>query len=267
MPITAVLFDLDETLVMEAASNDAALLATCERARRRFGIDPRSLRDAVRKRARELWHASPTIDYCRDIGISSWEGLWARFTGDAPGLTALRGWASAYRHEAWSRALADHGVHDSAFADELSAAFPPERRARHAPFGDAKAALEELRGAYRLGLLTNGPPDIQHEKLEGAGLRQYFNAVVVSGEVGIGKPDPRIFHLTLERLGASPAEAAMVGDSLARDIVGARRAGLTAVWVNRAGASRGDPAAEAVPDVEIAGLSELRDVLERGGAR
>src|SRR4030042_645577 len=142
MPITAVLFDLDETLVMEVASNDAALLATCERARRRFAIDPQSLRDAVRKRAQELWHASPTLAYCRDIGISSLEGLWARFTGDDPGLTALREWAPAYRHEAWSRALADHGVGDSAFAEELSAAFPPERRARHVALHAAQAALE-----------------------------------------------------------------------------------------------------------------------------
>ena len=248
---------------MEAASNDAALLATCERARRRFGIDPQSLTNAVRQRAQELWHASATIDYCRVIGISSWEGLWARFTGDDPGLRALREWAPAYRHEAWSRALADHGVLDPAFAEELAAAFPPERRARHVPFDDAQAALEELRGAYRLGLLTNGPPDIQHEKLEGAGLKEYFDAVVVSGEVGIGKPDPRIFHLALERLGASSAEAAMVGDSLARDIVGARRAGVKAVWVNRSGAGRGDPPTEGVPDVEIAGLSELRDALKR----
>ena len=257
MPITAVLFDLDETLVMEAASNDAALLATCERARRRFGIDPQSLTNAVRQRAQELWHASPTIDYCRDIGISSWEGLWARFTGDDPGLTALREWALAYRHEAWSRALADHGVHDPAFADDLAAAFPTERRARHVPFDDAKAALEDLRDACRLGVLTNGPPDIQHEKLEGAGLAHYFDAVVVSGDVGIGKPDPRIFHLALEQLGASPEDAAMVGDSLPRDIVGARRAGVMAVWVNRAGARPDDPPSEAVPG-EYPGDASIR---------
>ena len=235
MPITAVLFDLDETLVMEAASNDAALLATCERARRRFGIDPQSLRDAVRQRARELWHASPTIDYCRDIGISSWEGLWARFTGDDPGLKALREWAPAYRRKAWSRALADHGVHDPTFGEELAAAFPAERRTRHVAFDDANAALENLRDGCRLALVSNGPPDIQHEKLEGAGLARYFDAVVVSGEVGIGKPDPRIFHLALDRLGAPPEDAAMVGDSLARDIVGARRAGIVTVWINRRG--------------------------------
>ena len=59
----------------------------------------------------------------------------------------------------------------------------------------------------------------------------------------------------------------MVGDSLARDIVGARRAGVKAVWVNRSGAGRGDPPAEAVPDVEIASLRELPDVLEKGGGQ
>ena len=116
MPITAVLFDLDETLVMEQASNEAAFLATCELARRRYGIDPQALTQSVRQRARELWRASPTIDYCLSIGISSWEGLWARFLGDDPGLRALREWAPAYRLEAWSGALADHRVHDAALA-------------------------------------------------------------------------------------------------------------------------------------------------------
>ncbi len=60
---------------------------------------------------------------------------------------------------------------------------------------------------------------------------------VISGEVGIGKPEPGIFLLALERLGVSPQAAVMVGDSLARDIQGAQRAGIKAVWLNREGAA------------------------------
>jgi putative hydrolase of the HAD superfamily len=83
---------------------------------------------------------------------------------------------------------------------------------------------------------------------------------VVSGEVGVGKPDPRIFDLALRLLGASPEEAVMVGDNPTRDVAGAKAAGVTAVWVNRAGLPLA--AGAAVPDVEVASLRGLVELLE-----
>ncbi len=55
--------------------------------------------------------------------------------------------------------------------------------------------------------------------------------MVVSGEVGVGKPNPAAFHEVLRRLGAEPNEAVMVGDSWERDVLGARRIGMSTVWV------------------------------------
>ncbi len=81
MAIRSIFFDSDDTLVIEGASADVAFLATCERAYEKHGIDPEALHQSVRYRARQLWRASTTITYCRAIGISSWEGLWARFLG------------------------------------------------------------------------------------------------------------------------------------------------------------------------------------------
>ena len=259
MAITAILCDLDDTLVVEEASAEAAFLATCERAREQYGVAPKALYQAVRHHARQLWRASPTITYCRTIGISSWEGLWARFSGDDPNLKVLHQWAPTYRREAWERALADQNVCDLSFAEQLAAVFPVERRARHVVFPEVETVLKDLRGNYRLALVTNGVPDLQHEKIQGANLAQYFDAVIISGEVGVGKPDPRIFALALEELSACPAKAVMVGDSLARDINGAQRAGLKGIWVNRSGDDCGD---EVTPDAQIANLSELRDVLQ-----
>lgn len=112
MAIKSILFDLDDTLVVEGAAADAAFLATCERAHEKHGINPEALHQSVRYHARELWRASTTITYCRAIGISSWEGLWARFLGSDPNLQILRAWAPTYRREAWFRALADHSVSD-----------------------------------------------------------------------------------------------------------------------------------------------------------
>ncbi len=259
MATKAILFDLDDTLVVEEASAEAAFLATCERAREQYGIAPEALYQAVRHHAGQLWRASPTITYCRAIGISSWEGLWARFLGDDPNLKALRAWAPTYRREAWSRALASQGVRDLPFAEQLAATFPRERRARHIAFPDVETTLKELQGAYRLALVTNGVPDLQHEKIQGAKLVQYFDAVIISGEVGVGKPDPRIFELALDKLAVSSKMAVMVGNSLTRDIKGAQQAGLRGIWINRPG---GDCGEEVTPDAQIASLSELPDILQ-----
>ena len=73
MAIRSILFDLDDTLVIEGASADAAFLATCARAHEKYGIDPEALHQTVRHHAGELWRASPTITYCRAIGVSSWK--------------------------------------------------------------------------------------------------------------------------------------------------------------------------------------------------
>ena len=260
MAIAAVLFDLDETLVEEESSVDAAFLAACAIARERHGIDPRALHRAVRERARQLWRGASTIGYCRAIGISSWEGLCGRFLGDDPNLEALREWTPTYRRQAWARALADHGVEDMAFAERLAEAFREERRSRHVLFPDTEPTLTDLRRTHRLALVTNGAPDLQREKIRGAKLAPYFDATVVSGEVGVGKPDPRVFTLALDQLSVPPETAVMVGDSLSRDVVGAQQVGLRAVWVNRSGADPGD---DARPDAQVADLRELRKVLER----
>jgi putative hydrolase of the HAD superfamily len=149
-------------------------------------------------------------------------------------------------------------VNDPALAELLAARFQEERRARHIVFSDARPALEDLRQTYRLALLTNGPPDLQREKIEGADLARYFEVVTISGDEGIGKPDERIFALTLDRLAVPPQAAVMVGDSLRRDIAGAQGAGLKAIWVNRTGVSNAEGHR---PDAQVQDLCRLRDVI------
>jgi putative hydrolase of the HAD superfamily len=256
MRIRAVLFDLDDTLVVEEAAVEAAFTAACERA---CGADAEAMKEAVRRRSRELWRASPTITYCRAIGISSWEGLWGSFAGGDPNLKALREWVPSYRRDAWAAALEEQGLCDHDLADDLAAAFQREMRSRRVAFPDVEPALDDLSASRRLAVLTNGAPDLQREKMEGAGLDRYFEAVVISGDLGFGKPDPRIFAVALDALGASAGEAAMVGDSINRDVRAAQRAGLRGVWLNRFGR---DPGEGLEPDAVIAGLGELRGAIE-----
>ena len=261
MAITHVLFDLDDTLVAEESSAEAAFLATCEHARERYGVDPHALHQAVRDRPREAWFAAPTIAYCQAFGIASWEGLWARFPWDDPNLKALRRWAPAYRREAWSRALEDFGVSDAPFAERLATIFLAERRARHVVFLDVEDTLAELRGIWRLAILTNGTPGLQREKIAGSGLAHYFDAITVAGEVGVGKPDARVFGAALKAAGAPAGGTVMVGDNLRRDVQGAQQAGLRAFWLNRDGR---EPELDVTPGAEIASLSELPALLRRG---
>jgi phosphoserine phosphatase len=254
----AVLIDLDDTLVVEEPAAKAAFLATARAAGERHPVDAPRLAVDARMRARELWRAAPMWPFCRRIGISSWEGLWCRYEGDGEELRALRAWAPDFRREAWRRALADQGVDDDALAAELGERFGTERRGLCENFPDSSATLDALRDDYALALVTNGASCLQREKLAASGLADRFDAIVVSGDLGAGKPDPAIFAHALRAVGAEPGDGVMVGDNLEKDVDGALAAGLRAVWVNRDGKER--PAGR--PDLrEIAGLDELPAVL------
>jgi putative hydrolase of the HAD superfamily len=234
----ALLFDLDDTLVVEEPAAAAAFGAAARMALTRHRVNAESLALAARERARELWYAAPSHPYCMRVGISSWEGLWCRFEGEEPNVRWLREWSPRYRREAWNLALADQGVHDPVLAEELGERYGIECRARHDRFADVPACLDELRDTYTLGLITNGASCLQREKLATAGLDEYFDVVVVSAEFGIGKPHPSIFEHALSLLGSDREHAVMIGDSIARDVDGAIAAGLQAVWVNRSGRPR-----------------------------
>lgn len=94
------------------------------------------------------------------------------------------------------------------------------------------AALTRLRMAgFRLAVVSNSEGTVE-AMLEEVGLRRHFETVLDSTVVGLVKPDPRIFKLALDRLGASPSETVMVGDSPSADVVGARGAGLRAALLD-----------------------------------
>ena len=99
---------------------------------------------------------------------------------------------------------------------------------------EAKSVLGELQGRYKLALISNfdHPPHV-HRLLDELALRPFFDSVIVSGDVGIKKPDPAIFAPALEQTGLVADEALFVGDSPEDDIAGARAAGLWPVLIRR----------------------------------
>lgn len=123
----------------------------------------------------------------------------------------------------------------------------------------AAEILQALKSGYRLGLITNGKTEIQYGKIDRLGIRDLFECILVSEEVGVKKPDPRIFELALDRLRLRPDECVYVGDHPRNDIEGAGRVGMRTVWikVNQPWI----PDLTVRPDHEIGRLTELLGLL------
>ena len=117
--------------------------------------------------------------------------------------------------------------------------------------------LERLQQDYRLGIISNFTGNLK-PCLDELGLSPLFAVASDSTVLGIEKPDPRIFHATLDALGASPADAWMVGDNFEADIRPALRLGLRACWMAPPGRTA---AADAPPHARVASLPEFERVL------
>jgi HAD superfamily hydrolase (TIGR01662 family) len=167
--------------------------------------------------------------------------------------------------------LAEHGypvVPDGIIPNALAAMYAVTQ-AYWKPEPEAHSVLESLqRQGYRLGLISNAGDDADVQTLlNQSGLRSYFEVILTSAAQGIRKPNPQIFWTALEKLGVKPSEAAMIGDTLGADILGAKNAGMYSIWTTR----RADtPANRAhadtiLPDASIAHLGELDPLLQRLG--
>jgi putative hydrolase of the HAD superfamily len=128
--------------------------------------------------------------------------------------------------------------------------------------------LADLRAAgVRTALLTNGPSWMQRHKVDVLELEPQLDAIAISEEIGVAKPDPAAFAAALELLGAAPRETVMVGDHVELDVRGALRAGLLgAVWI-AAGDDEREPPPGALRVRRLAGVpAALAAIVERAGA-
>lgn len=158
--------------------------------------------------------------------------------------------------------FADHGVDDPAISARAAAWFNANRLHGLECFPGVHRDLARLRDALpaggKLGLVSNGPAAIQRGKLARFDLDPFFDLVLISGEVGIAKPDPRIFSLALAQAGMAATAPIMVGDSLDHDVAGAQSAGIATVWIKRNGEPL--PAGQTVPNWAVASLTEFVDL-------
>lgn len=172
-------------------------------------------------------------------GVHDEDTLW--WTWFASGLTAYEG-----TMEVALQRLA----HDAFLAAMRSATLP---------YDDVLPTLVALRASYTLGMLSNGAAREQCARVEGSGLAQQMDALVIAGKHGLFKPDPALFAVAEKMAGVQSSQCALVGDSPRDDVAGAQAAGWKGIWLNRS--ERDWPDHLVAPDAEIQSLLELPSVL------
>lgn len=228
----ALLLDLDDTILRYGAGGEGLWRELLAPHARELGLAVDAMEGAVRAVAGPYW-------------------------SDPQQARAGRLDMRAARRAIVAGAFARLGIDDAERGGRIADAFTWEREARMEPLPGALEAVDRLRAeGHRLALVTNGGPALQRAKLARFGLESHFHAVFVEGELGYGKPDPRVFRAALGAVAAGPDEAWMVGDNLSADIAGAQAVGIHAVWVDHRGEGPPDDA-PARPDRVVAGLGEL----------
>lgn len=256
--IKAIFFDLDDTLLWDEKSIKTAFQETAKVVYEKYGIDPESFEEAVRSNARQLYSSYETYEFTKMIGINPFEGLWGDFLDEGEGFKKLSEVVPSYRKQAWTNGLKHFGIEDPSYGEELAERFREERKKHPFVYEDTFHVLDELKGNYQLLLLTNGSPSLQKTKLKlTPELPPYFQEIVISGDVGVGKPNTKIFEHALSLMKLSKDEVIMVGDNLMTDILGASRIGMKSVWINHKGIEIQD----VVPSYEIKQLRELLPIL------
>ena len=148
------------------------------------------------------------------------------------------------RMERFRAPLSDAGV-DPERATEMSRRLDPLYldclAATPGTVDGARELLEFLKGrGYTVGVLSNGFADVQQRKLETAGLRRLVDIVVLSDDIGVNKPDKRLFDHAMVRVGETdPRRHLMIGDNASTDIAGAVNAGWQAIHFDPAGRHEG----------------------------
>ncbi len=129
---------------------------------------------------------------------------------------------------------------------------------------DTVETLQQLKSSqYHLGIFSNAGDDKDVQQLiEHFGIRHFFDFVLTSAACFYRKPHPRAFEIALARWNITPREAAMVGDSLEADIIGAKQVGMTAIWITRRASFTDEEMRRIKPDFSLRKLTELLPTLD-----
>jgi putative hydrolase of the HAD superfamily len=233
-PLAAVLFDLDDTLHDDTLAYRSAAQHVARDVAAEREVDAETLLAAYIGLAESFWK-----------NLSS-----AQFGKPLAGVRATM----------WAGALGAVGLADDALAQRCSSAYNGYRKGYLQLWPGALELLQNLRAAgHKLGLITNGFAETHREKIALLKLEDAFDEIFIADEIGLLKPDPRLFTLACERLGIAPGASAMVGDRYERDIRGAHALGMFTVWVNVR--DERVPSGGPVPHATVKAIAEVEGVL------
>lgn len=132
----------------------------------------------------------------------------------------------------FSHPLIAVGVNDEKLVNSYMDNFFETIHTKNKTMPYTKEILEYLKPKYNLYIITNGFKELQPRKMEAAGIAGYFKKVILSGDIGILKPHPEIFHFALSATQSNLKDSLMIGDSWDADITGASNAGMDQMFYN-----------------------------------
>src|SRR5271169_5407621 len=121
-------------------------------------------------------------------------------------------------------------------------------------------AMKKISMRHRLGLISNfDDSETGHLVMRDTGIRELFDAVIISADTGYRKPNPLIFKKILDLMGLEPADILFVGDTPLDDVLGSKGVGMHSAWIRTR--DRELPEGIPAPDIVISDLAELPDAL------
>lgn len=234
----ALLFDLDDTIISYDAVSGPAWRNACQTCAAESGTSPETLYGAIREYSRWFWsdperHRTGRLDMINT------------------------------RHRIVEEAFAKLRIDNIPLAHRLADLYTDQREGSVAFFDGSESTLVSARATgLPMVLVTNGEQRTQRAKVNRFGLERFFDAILIEGETGVGKPDMRVYHMALERAGCSGSDAWFVGDNLEWDIQKPQALGMFTVWNDWRNA--GLPAnAPARPSMIITAIAQLRPIFEQ----
>ncbi|QQE13266.1 HAD family hydrolase [Planctomycetota bacterium] len=231
----ALLIDLDDTILDTTPSADRNWLQTAERAHAK-GID-----------------IDPTHFVTHMDDVREW--YWSDPERSLIGRLNLEQARADMITEALTRMNCSQNIEP--LARELQQDFTANRIEVMQPLDGAIDALKEIKNrGIKTALLTNGMGPTQRAKVIKFELEQYFDGIYIEGEIGIGKPEPKLFKRVLADLGVTEKDAWMIGDNLAWEVDAPQKLGIKGIWLDWR--KQGLPAdSEIIPDLIIHSLADL----------
>jgi putative hydrolase of the HAD superfamily len=237
MPIPAFLvLDLDDTILDFSATGEAVWKRLFREFAPRMGMPVEKLQQAIDTSRKWYWSAPDRFREGR-LDLKKARRL---ILHDAFGTLRRTDWETA---------------------DELADTFTRDREAAVQPLNGAIDTLAFFqRSGSRMVLLTNGESSVQRAKIERFRLAGFFQSILIEGETGFGKPDPRAHRAALSSLGVEPPSAWMIGDDWDCDIAPARSLGMRAAWIHEESRS-----ADGTADLTVHSLRVLADCWKQSG--